>query len=960
MTKHKLLRKVLAAVLAAAQIIPFAVVTYANDGVQLASTLKNGLSETWLSGNSNGSITCSEEGTLLECRTEAAARPNVWFATDKINATAGVDISFAFKAEGEGPNTINRYVRLTDSDTISGITPDAYIDLVNIQNNTVLIGDETDSGKTLTAGQEYVMIIHYDTDGCTVYLDGEKLNSEPMQVGGSSTEVDLADARAFFGQTYGRAIGYAKWTLKNLSYTSEKTVELSCDKIQNGILTDIELTSLTVFTGACVDADAEITCTNVPIEVKRYGGIIEISFESALEEGVAYTISVGSSELSFMTLPEDYVPPAIQISLDSSDIFLGDEVEIEAQITEGTEAVETVELYVNDVKKEYTISDGKYYFTPDEAGTFDVCMVVYDAFNVKTQSSAAELTVTERQLPEISISTTAQDVMAGDTIVVSAQASAAYGDVLNVELYVNGTWYGTDDEAPFEFEVTLPEGNNEIYGIVYDDYNTNTSDTLYIDVAEREQPEIKINGLFGNDMISEADLENLVLEFAYGEKITSVNVKIDGTAAQKISDMPYTFKSDVDTFGEHKLEIYAQASDGAYTSIEKTVNVLELTETTTCSTDWDGNELNVPSVAIVEGGLSELVNMEGAHGTVQKIGVADERAGGTRFDAGYLQGNVISDKNAIFEFQFDISHKGEAVGASFMVHTITAWHTLFGFGGNSITLKDGTLPFLEGEWVTIKGRANYFDDTLYIEAIKDGQTYVVKDESFADRDLGGPFRLFSSITAGSNVGDCVYIDNLIMSGKKTGVAAKEVVENTDEYVAINMSDKLSAQNGLDKFVLNSEAGNVVLEKYEVEDNLIKLYPRDGFESGQKHSLTIAKDTYLSDNTTTSKEIRISFVSQRKPFDVISAEYNDNGESFEIVFENNENASKSVTIIVSGFKNGKYTDCSIESITIPANSSKGAVISCPEGDTFKTMLVNSKSELVPLKNLIYKFGEKSNN
>lgn len=941
----------------------------ADNGIQIADTLENGIKASWISGCSRGEIFSENLWTKLFCDTAGVtSASNARFATDKTDMSGGVDISFAFSISKSGTQTVNRYVRLVDVDNIES-NPSAYAELANIKNNSIYIGDTEISKEPLADDTEYVMFIHMDDEFyCTVWLDGKKLNSESVKASMSGT-VGIDNARVMFNLMSARKKDVtAGWNLKNLSVSTKKHTELSCNLIDDGILNQTDVTSITVFTGAMQKnvSNVELSDKDGVIELesyKNYGGIFEVSFRQPLEENVVYTLNINGALLTFVTLPKGYVRPTVSILSDLSSVYVGDSFSFEVTAEGGSSEIDKVEIYLNNDLVECTKNESTYSFTVQSEGDKTVYAVAYDAMGINAKSESITFSALKRLPPQVSVSFEDKTYREDETVTVTAQASSLYGDINRVEFYLNNVLEGIADEEPFQYDIKLALGENEIYAIVYDDYNSGKSETRVINAAERLKPQLKVIGL-ENGIILKKNLEKCVLDIEYDGEISDVEFYLDGKKCEMSDDM-YTYSAPADTCGEHVLHIDITAADGNYLEFDEKIKVIDSAEQVNCIYDWDENMDGTVWYQDNYGIISQD-DFGGEHKTVERFSVSEEGVGKDGVAGPIFNTNTTADENGIIDVRFDIYRDSySSYGNLSLKMTGNKWGTLISFKDSAIRMCQGEIEFPINTWATIHTVTNFINKTIHEEVYIGGKLEGMCDVTFEQAGIDGLYsdgslRIYTFFNHTSAIGDSVYLDNIAVSGTEASAFVKSIedIDYTSSCVNVEMS-KVMGINRADAAELKSECGTVTVSKIEADGKILKIYPRDGFDSAQKYTLLLKSEMLLEGNTSTiGNDIICSFSTSAKDTDLISGAELPDGSGVKMVFNNGAPEQKYVCVIISVFENDKFKMFRKYDVTLEAYKNKTVILKYPEADKdakFKVFAIRDISERIPIANKMLLFN-----
>ena len=214
-----------------------------------------------------------------------------------------------------------------------------------------------------------------------------------------------------------------------------------------------------------------------------------------------FGISHGQQEIRFSTAPEDYTPPSVTISSPQTDskFPVGYDILIDPEITEGTEAIDRVQLLINgQVEQETTDVPCQFVYTAESAGTWEVVARVIDRMGASSDSAPVLISTFLNQAPSIQMS-----VRDGATLTpgesVSYRAEDADGRIERVEFLINGQIVAETQEPEGSF--TLPEdiafGSVGLSMAAYDEYGLRAEETAMVTVSRQEE-EVVISSDFSD------------------------------------------------------------------------------------------------------------------------------------------------------------------------------------------------------------------------------------------------------------------------------------------------------------------------------------------------------------------------------------------------------------------------------------------------------------------------------
>ncbi|NQT78983.1 MAG: SBBP repeat-containing protein [Candidatus Aminicenantes bacterium] len=185
--------------------------------------------------------------------------------------------------------------------------------------------------------------------------------------------------------------------------------------------------------------------------------------------------------------------PTIEITNPADNsIITTDSVTIQAAV-ECAIGISKVEFYINDaIAGEDTTNPYEYYWDTllETDGPYTIKAIVYNIQNITTESDEISVVVNRNNdtAPTVSI-TSPQD---GDIIRKDVDIEADANDDINidkVEFYIADTLVSTDTETPYLYSwdtTTVGDGETEIKVIAYDTIGQNTSDSIFVTVANQE------------------------------------------------------------------------------------------------------------------------------------------------------------------------------------------------------------------------------------------------------------------------------------------------------------------------------------------------------------------------------------------------------------------------------------------------------------------------------------------
>jgi len=185
--------------------------------------------------------------------------------------------------------------------------------------------------------------------------------------------------------------------------------------------------------------------------------------------------------------------PTIEITNPADNsVIITDSVTIQAAV-ECAIGISKVEFYINEtIAGEDTTNPYEYYWDTlsKTDGPYTIKAIVYNIQNITTESDEISVVVNRNNdtAPTVSI-TSPQD---GDIIRKDVDIEAdASDDVIidKVEFYIADTLVSTDTETPYLYSwdtTTVGDGETEIKVIAYDTIGQNTSDSIFVTVANQE------------------------------------------------------------------------------------------------------------------------------------------------------------------------------------------------------------------------------------------------------------------------------------------------------------------------------------------------------------------------------------------------------------------------------------------------------------------------------------------
>ncbi|HEX8435936.1 Ig-like domain-containing protein [Archangium sp.] len=487
--------------------------------------------------------------------------------------------------------------------------------------------------------------------------------------------------------------------------------------------------------------------------------------------------NVGASTAVGVTL--DNTAPTVALNALAQGAHVGGSVQLSATASDNL-GVTKVEFYVDGALLG-TDTSAPYALDWDSAAVVDgahtLTAKAYDlAGNVGT---SAEVRVTVDTLaPTVALSAPGQNARLRGTVQVSATASDNLG-VTKVELYVDGTWLGTDDASPFAMSWNtggVTDGAHSLTVRAYDAAGNVGTSTAVAVTVDNIAPTVALSapaqnvGLRGSVQVSATASDT--------EGVAKVEFYVDGTLLGTDTSAPYglSWNTAGVTEGAHVLTARAFDSSGNVgTSAEVAVTV----------------DNTAPTVALGAPGQNAHVG-----GLVQVSATASDNLGVARVEF-YVDGTLLdADTSAPHGTSWNSAVVAEGTHSL----TVKAYDAAGNVGTSSAVgvTVDNTAPTTA---LSAPAQNAWLRGTVQVSATASDNRGVARVEFYADGTLLGtdttaPYAVNWDTATGANGGITLTTRSYDAAGNVTQSAGRAVsVDNAAPTVALT-----SPANGASLFL----------------------------------------------------------------------------------------------------------------------------------------------------------------
>ena len=194
---------------------------------------------------------------------------------------------------------------------------------------------------------------------------------------------------------------------------------------------------------------------------------------------------------------------------------------------------------------------------------------------------------------------------------------------------------------------------------------------------------------------------------------------------------------------------------------------------------------------------------------------------------------------------------------------------------------------------------------------------------------------------GDNKYDIYYFDDInIKLYQPLGVVGDDenYLQNNAVNVGVGNELKVKFTKTIDKesfkdvyAVLTDADKQTVACDIEIDNDVLKLKPRQPLSYGAKYTLTLGKnisETVYGALYGMKSDVKITFTTQGQLYDVVNYSADDTKVSFSV--SNNTDTQKDVDCVLVQYNDKKAEKISAQSVTVPANGSSDTITFAPEG------------------------------
>ncbi len=299
-----------------------------------------------------------------------------------------------------------------------------------------------------------------------------------------------------------------------------------------------------------------------------------------------------------ITIIENEAPTiSLVLPADGSEYIEGDNVNIRAEAGDTDGTVDSVEIFINDIKiKSFTGSGPYIYNWSSESGTIEIKAVATDNSGASSTSDIVTIVVAEAAIPPtVEIISPANDAVFNSGDMITVQVTADDDNAVDsVEFYVNDVKIDRDTKEPFETQWTpATEGTFKIKAIATDDDQASNADSVNITVIDNDIPAITITSPSDGEIIETGVVVNVQASVVNTiGTIDSVEFFINNSKTSTVLNSPYSFNWLI-TEGSFELKAVATDSYGA----TDTSDVVQFTVQTNAA----------PTVTIISPGHNDVL-----------------------------------------------------------------------------------------------------------------------------------------------------------------------------------------------------------------------------------------------------------------------------------------------------------------------------------------------------------------
>lgn len=448
------------------------------------------LPEGWTVSDDNNNSSLSyeefdgEQSMLLSCDTASNTAASITLKTNSyepggdfvLHMRTGVNLSLA---------NVNKRVRVESSGG-------EISELFNfVQNKLRLFGAKEEITIENDRLYDLQLAVSPKNGTAVMWLDGNKVYDG--ETGISAEQFEKFNIVLYHG--YSRRKTSSKWHISKLEMSSSGAFNLRSnpeDKSENIDAEALEKISVDFGTVMCPGIAENIELkkvkndeeSDVPFTCEQAGSTFNIVPET-IEESVEYRLSFKNltdafgneyddCEITFKTAEAGFEAAKVRIvSPENGTSFPSNySFNVEAEVTEGSYAIDKVQLLVNgETVKETEDSNYSFSLSVPEAGRYTVSIKVFDASGASVISDPIEISIFVNKIPSVIMSVSDGDELNPGSR-ISYKAEDEDGTIQSVEVCTDGTLISSSEES--EGIIEIPEdmnfGVHNITVIAYDNY----------------------------------------------------------------------------------------------------------------------------------------------------------------------------------------------------------------------------------------------------------------------------------------------------------------------------------------------------------------------------------------------------------------------------------------------------------------------------------------------------------
>jgi len=312
---------------------------------------------------------------------------------------------------------------------------------------------------------------------------------------------------------------------------------------------------------------------NMEAVVQITPGIHELISKVIDEEGASDTDTIGIEIIHVNRIPEvNITSPG-----NSESIELGNDITIQAEVSDFENDISKVEIYVDDTLKETLIVEPYEWILNENAlGIHSIVVIATDGANALAGDTVFVEIIMPNRPPLVNITSPVNNSHVNDDVplTIKADVSDLDDNLKEVEFYLNSELVGTDNTTPYSITVNqMTPGPQTIICKGIDEKGASSTDTVSIEVDHvNVAPTVSIanpaNGLkvdLETDVLVNVDASDLEND------ISAIEFYLDDTLKATVDAEPYEWVMSGIGLGLHN--IVAKVIDGAGASDSDTVQI---------------------------------------------------------------------------------------------------------------------------------------------------------------------------------------------------------------------------------------------------------------------------------------------------------------------------------------------------------------------------------------------------